>query len=112
MYDPYMRQPREGRSYRLLFAVGIAGIIILNFWLRSHFPALARWLPGIMLVTGLPTAIALLFAITQYKQVFDYEPTTFWGRPTTGKQVRAALSRIMNIGWGLSIVGIILFLLY
>lgn len=110
MYDPYTRQP-EGRGHRLLFSLLIGGAIFLGFWLRTQNPALMHWVSGILLVAGLPAAIGPLFIVTRYKTVFDHEPTTFRNKPTTGKEIRTLLSRIMNVGWGLVILGSIFFLL-
>ncbi|MBE2198238.1 MAG: hypothetical protein IAE79_06470 [Anaerolinea sp.] len=110
MYDPYSRQP-EGRGHRLLFSLLVGGLIFLSFWLRVKYPAVMTWLPGMLWALGLPIAITPMFLVGRYKNIFDHEPTTFRGKPTTGKEIRILLSRTMNIGWGLLIIGIIFFLL-
>ena len=60
-------------------------IIPIYLTLTEDHPFIAKWLPVGMVGLGIPVLVVALILFGRYREVFDYEPTTLWGRPANGK---------------------------
>ena len=95
-----------GRLSNLLFL----GIIILGIHIGKSHPA-AVFLASLLLVLlGLPVFVYSLYAFQKYKDVYDFEPTQFLGKPSNGKHARQVLMAEVTIRIWCSITGTVLIL--
>ncbi len=89
----------------------IIGSIILALKLAKTNPVAVWILIIALIIVGLFSLVGGLIVHDRYHDVFDYEPATFLGRPSNGKQIRSILMVIIYFGVWLIIIGGILFLL-
>ncbi|MBI5932729.1 MAG: hypothetical protein HY867_03390 [Chloroflexi bacterium] len=77
-------------------------MIIIGSDLSQTNPGLLIISATILLALGAPTFIYGFSTQKKYQMVFDYEPTEFWGKPSTGMRVRNTLTVFSILGlWGL-----------
>lgn len=91
-----------------LAAILFVLLIALGLLVGLRYPLAGRWLSSTMIVAGLAVFFSCMLAFGRYSKVYDYEQTSFRGRPATGKQVREMLRNIGLGGGGLSAVGLTL----
>ena len=92
------------------FIIFVSTLIIL--YLSNQFPHVVPWLAGSLLVFGVVAFGAGMLLSQRYKQVFDYEPTTLFGRPTIGKQVRGRLGFVGTLGGWAALLGLIMWIFF
>jgi hypothetical protein len=82
--------------------------VILTVGLAKQNPLTATTLSIGMIVAGLPLMIYGVIKARQYKDILDYEPTSFWRRKSNGKRVRTFLMTCDFIGLYCLLVGVVL----
>ena len=89
--------------------------LVLAYFFASKvllvYPAAGFPVAIAILTTGVVILVVFAIFIDRYKDVFDYEATTLWGRETNGKKARSQLGNIMIFGTWMIVVGILFFVL-
>ena len=70
-------------------AIKLAAISLVYVWILTIA----------LLVVGLPCLVGGAFLYGRYKDIYDYEPTTLFGRSSNGKTVRAFLRNFVFLGF-------------
>lgn len=86
-------------------------VIFFYAWIGKKSPVFAKWMPVGMLILGVPTFLVASIIFGRYRQVFDYEKASFWGRQMFAKQIRDILSTISLAGGWLTFGGLVLFVI-
>ena|SRR5688572_12503573 len=86
-------------------------ILVAGASLSKQYLYFIQIISFLMIILGLPTAIYGFYSAAKYKDVFDYEPTIFWGKESNGKTARTVLMIFSTIGSWCFFVGGILILL-
>lgn len=100
--DYYRRQ--------LYVSVLISILIGLSWYLRANYPILTRWLSISMMSFGIASFIVITFLFGRYSKIYDYEPASFLGTQTNGKQIRGTLKTIGFTAISLSLIGFVFYL--
>ncbi len=98
-------------QFKLLVFIVVVTVILLNHWLKQSYPLIARYLLVSIIILGIPTFVASLFMFGRYSKIYDHEPTSLLGRPTTGKGARQVLLNTGFAGVTMSVTGIFLWFL-
>lgn len=104
-------------SYETLFAIErLASFIFIcifltGFRLGRDYPIAVRTTSIFMVVVGLALVLFGFLVTEKYKNIFDYEPTMFWGKESNGKTARGILRAFGIIGFCSFFTGVILLVL-
>ncbi len=85
------------------FVTGFVFLVFLYFFVKQILFVNPFW--GIpiawgLLIIGVVGFVLVLIIYDRYKEIFDYEPTTLFGRNTNGKVARRFLNRVLIFfGW-------------
>ena len=74
-------------------------------------PVVAFWVVWSLVILGAILFIVASVYVAKYQNIYDHEPTQFWGRVTTGKRVRNILRNGMVLGGGTVLMGLVLLIL-
>ncbi len=93
-----------------LLSILVFGVVdVLLALMAGEAPLLVLAIMVLMLLGGATVFGYSLIAMEKYREVFDYEPTIMWGRPSTGKAARSTLRAINAMGlWSFLAGGILL----
>lgn len=80
-------------------------MLALLIFITRYQPAVAAWLPPVMIMLGVVIFALACIGYGQYRHVFDYEPTTLLGRTTNGKRVRSLLKPLGFMGGWFIVLG-------
>jgi len=86
-------------------------LMLIGIFLLKKAPWLSLGMAALMLVGGVFLLVYGLKTMQRYKDVFDYMPTEFRGKPRNGKQVRDYLMGLNVIGLWCALAGLALLLL-
>ena len=89
---------------RTMFIV-MLGIL---FTIRNSTLQIALWIPPTLIAVSLIGFLIGIFQYGKYKDVFDYEATTLWGKETSGKNARGLLKNLATTGLWLLLTSILL----
>ena len=96
------------------FITGFVFLVFLYFFVKQILfvtPSLGIPITWGLLIIGVVGFVPVLIMYDRYKETFDYEPTTLFGRNTNGKAVRRFLNRMLIFfGW-LIVTGLMSYLL-
>ncbi len=94
-----------------ILLLGLVDVLLIA--IASKVPWLVLVIMILMFVGGATLFVYSLIVMEKYREVFDYEPTVLWGRPSTGKAARSTLMAINGVGlWSLLAGGILLLPLF
>lgn len=97
------------RAFSRLSAALFVGLDAIVLVISRDNPIIALGVMVGLITLGLGPLVYTLVVLERYKSVFDYEPTTLWGKPTNGKSARSTLMAINAIAlWSLLAGGILL----
>ncbi len=91
------------------FLFFIAGLLLLAINLAKSNIVWAWVFAIAMLALGVPCMVGGIVIFNRYKDVFDFEPATLFGRQSNGKGIRSLLSAFIFFGVWSSIGGTFLF---
>ncbi len=86
------------------------GALILGITVGRVHPLITHIISVGLILVGIPMLVHGLTTMGKYKDTFDYEPTTFWGRPSNGKSAREVLAAFNVAGFWCTLTGIALLL--
>ncbi len=98
------------RSLRSLTSFLFLALIVLGSMAAPSAPMPILIMAVCLFAIGVPLAVYAFKALERYKEVFDYEPTEFWGRTSNGKQARENLMTMSTTGLWCGLSGIALML--
>jgi hypothetical protein len=107
--DQSNRQKLWVSHYFFLFL--IFGLLILTIKLAKNNIVFAWLFIIAMLVLGIPCLIGGVITYGRYKDIYDFEPASLFGRPSNGKNIRGILSAVIYFGIWASIAGGILLMM-
>ncbi len=97
------------RSLNRLSILLFALVDLLLIAIANRAPLLVLLIMILMVAGGAVLFAYGMVALERYREVFDYEPTVLWGRPSNGKEARSTLMAINAIGiWSFLAGGILL----
>lgn len=96
-------------NYFFLFL--IFGLLLITIKLAKSNIIFAWLFIIAMLVLGIPCLVGGVITYGRYKDIYDFEPASLFGRPSNGKNIRAILSAFIYFGIWSSIAGAILLML-
>ncbi len=83
---------------------------ILGITVGRVHPLITHIISVGLILIGTPIFVYGLVTMGKYKDTFDYEPTTFWGRPSNGKTAREVLATFNVAGFWCALTGVTLLL--
>lgn len=89
------------------YLFSIMGLMILTINLAKNNIVYAWIFIVFMLVLGIPCLIGGVVIYGRYKDVFDFEPASLFGRQSNGKNIRGLLSGFIYFGVWSCIAGML-----
>jgi hypothetical protein len=84
---------------------GMIGLVYLLLPSILRNGQVARIVPTIVAAVGLLILVAIAIIANRFKDVYDYESTTFLGRETNGKSIRSLLNVMGTFGCLFIVIG-------
>ncbi len=81
--------------------------IVLALYIGDRWPWMVSVLGAAMILAGVPLFLYGSRKIGEYKNIYDYEPTRFWGKETNGKEAREVLAGLNAISFWCVLTGLI-----
>jgi hypothetical protein len=93
------------------YLFSIMGLMIFTANLAKYNIVFAWVFIVVMLVLGIPCLVGGIVIYGRYKNVFDFEPASLFGRQSNGKNIRGLLSGFIFFGVWASIAGTLLLMM-
>jgi hypothetical protein len=95
-------------SIRRLAGVLFLSALVLGITLGREHRLTTMAISIGLILGGIPAFAYGLVSMRKYKEVFDYEPTVFWGKQSNGKNARDILTTFNVVGIWCTLTGIAL----
>jgi hypothetical protein len=108
-----MNESNRQKSWlsQVFYLFSIMGLMILTINLAKNNIVFAWIFIIVMLVLGIPCLVGGIVVYERYKEVFDFEPASLFGRQSNGKNIRGLLSGFIYFGVWSSIAGALLLIM-
>lgn len=86
-------------------SVLFVSLLAIFIFTRMYQPTIAAWVPMILLILGFILFVLGVLGYRRYRDVYDFEPTSIFGRSTNGQNARGLLRFVALAGGWLIVVG-------